>query len=94
VTIVQRKTATNLRVLRATIWAWMVPIITVFVLYLLVWQRRWAELLPPKSPRRAGAIAALAAGLLGFAVNDSGVIVTAMVFVYIGPFMTLLALRS
>ena len=59
-----------------------------------MWQRRWAELLPPKSPRRAGLIAALAAGLLGFAVNDSGVVVTAMVFVYVGPFMTLLALRS
>ena len=28
------------------------------------------------------------------AVNDSGVVVTAMVFVYVGPFMTLLALRS
>jgi hypothetical protein len=94
VTILQRKAATNLKVLRATVWTWMVPIIAVFMLYLLVWQRRWAELLPPKSARRAGAVAALAAGLLGFAVNDSGVVVTAMVFVYIGPFMTLLALRS
>lgn len=92
-TIAQRKAATNIRVLRATIWTWMVPIIAIFMLYLLMWQRRWAELLPPKSPRRAGLIAALAAGLLGFAVNDSGVVVTAMVFVYVGPFMTLLALR-
>jgi len=92
-TTIERKTATNLRVLRATIWTWMVPIIAIFMLYLLVWQRRLAELLPPRSPRRAGVIAALAAGLLGFAVNDSGVVVTAMVFVYLGPYVTLLALR-
>jgi len=93
-TTVARKTKTNLRVLRGSVWTWTVPIVAGFMLYVLVWQRRWTELLPPASARRTGVIAALAAGLLGFALNDSGVIVTAVVLVYVGPFLTLLALEG
>ena len=93
VTTVVRKLSTNIRILGNSIWTWMLPIITVFTIYLLLWERRWEALLPRRSALRAGAIGALTAGLLGFAVNDSGVIVTALVFVYIGPFLTLLALH-
>ena len=32
--------------------------------------------------------------LLGFAVNDSGVVVTALVYLYLGPCLTLLALDA
>ena len=49
--------------------------------------------MPRGSALRAGVVAALLCGLLGFAVNDSGTVVTALVFVYMGPFVTLLALR-
>jgi hypothetical protein len=91
-TTVARKLAVNLRVLTSSIWTWMLPIIALITLYLLVLERRWNDLLPAGSALRAGAVGALAAGLLGFALNDSGVIVTALVFVYIGPFLTLLAL--
>ncbi len=72
----------------------MVPIIAVFMLFLLVYEQRGSELLPHGSARRVGVLGALAAGLLGFAVNDSGVVVTAIVFVYLGPYLTLLALRA
>jgi hypothetical protein len=89
-----RKEATNLRVARASVWTWMVPIIAGFMLFLLVLGRRWAELLPPRSARRQAVVAALAAGLVGFAVDDSGVVVTALVFVYLGPFLLLLALGA
>jgi hypothetical protein len=41
-----------------------------------------------------GLLAALAAGLIGFAVNDSGVIVVAMALVEVGPFLALLALAD
>ncbi|MCU1451544.1 MAG: hypothetical protein JWP02_3714 [Acidimicrobiales bacterium] len=91
-TTVARKTATNLRVFRTTVWSWLVPIIAAFLLYLLVWERRLATLLPRGSPLRIGVIAALGAGLLGFAVNDSGVVVTALVYLYLGPYLTVLAL--
>jgi hypothetical protein len=94
ITTMARKEATNLRVARASVWTWMVPIIAGFMLFLLVLGRRWAELLPPRSARRQAVVAALAAGLVGFAVDDSGVVVTALVFVYLGPFLLLLALGA
>jgi hypothetical protein len=93
-TTVARKVATNLRVLKTTVWAWLVPIIAAFLLYLLVWERRMGHLLPRGSPLRIGVIAALGAGLLGFAMNDSGVVITALVYLYLGPYLTLLALDA
>jgi len=38
--------------------------------------------------------AAVAAGVLGFAVNDSGIVVTALVLVFVAPVLTLLALDA
>jgi hypothetical protein len=93
-TTVARKTATNLRVLQGTVWSWLVPIIGAFLLYLLIWERRMGRTLPRGSPLRIGVIAALGAGLLGFAVNDSGVVITALVYLYLGPYLTLLALDA
>lgn len=93
-TTIARKAATNARVLSGSIWTWMVPIAAVFALFLLVFMDRGAELLPRGSPLRTGVVAAIAAGLLGFALNDSGVVVTALVAVYIGPYLTLLALDA
>lgn len=46
-----------------------------------------------RSALRVGAFAMVATGLLGCVVNDSGVAVTAVVFVYIAPFLTLLVLH-
>ena len=79
---------------RTTVWSWLVPIIAAFLLYLLVWERRLGQLLPRGSALRIGVIAALGAGLLGFAVNDSGVVVTALVYLYLAPCLTLLALDA
>ena len=93
-TTVARKTATNLRVFRTTVWSWLVPIIAAFLLYLLIWERRLGRLLPRGSALRVGVVAALGAGLLGFAVNDSGVVITALVYLYLGPYLTLLALDA
>jgi len=93
-TTVARKIATNLRVLQTTVWAWLVPIIGAFLLYLLIWERRLGRLLPRGSALRIGVIAALGAGMLGFAVNDSGVVITALVYLYLGPYLTLLALDA
>jgi hypothetical protein len=88
-----RKQGANFRILQASIWTWMLPVAVVFVLYLLVWERQWSELLPSGSPVRVGAIAVPAGALLGFASNDSGPIVLALFFVFYLPFLTLLALH-
>ncbi len=91
-TTASRKLAVNFRTYRSP-WSWTVVIIAVYMLYVLAWTSGWRDLLPPRSALRAGVVGALAAGLLGYAVNDSGVVVTALVFVYLGPFLTLLALE-
>jgi len=90
-TTARRKLAVNFRTYRSP-WSWTVVIIALYMLYVLGWARGWRNLLPPGSALRAGVVGTLAAGLLGYAVNDSGVVVTAVVFVYLGPFLTLLAL--
>ena len=87
-----RKAEANVSLLRRTPWVWAVPLIAGFLLYLLAVRRRFSELLPPGSPLRTGVLAAVAAGVLGFAVNDSGVVVTALVLVLVGPLLAILAL--
>ena len=52
-TTISRKWATNIRVLQQSIWAWMVPIVSVFALYVLVVARGWRRLLPVGSAVRA-----------------------------------------
>jgi hypothetical protein len=91
-TTVGRKLSTNIRVFTGSFWTWIVPVIALVLLFFLVVQRGWERDMPKGSALRAGVSAALLCGLLGFAVNDSGTVVTALVFVYLGPFITLLAL--
>jgi hypothetical protein len=85
-----RKLAVNFRSYTSP-WTWAVIVLAGGMLYVLGWTRRWTELLPKPSPLRAGVGATLAAGLLGYLVNDSGIVVAAVVFVYVGPLMTMLA---
>ncbi len=92
-TTIGRKVATNIRVFTGSFWTWIVPVIAITLLYFLGAQRGWERDLPVRSALRAALAASLLAGLLGFAVNDSGSVVTALVFVEIGPMVTLLALR-
>lgn len=92
-TTIQRKWSTNVRLLGRTIWTWMVPIAAAFMVYVLVIARGWQRLLPVGSPLRAGVIGTLVAGVVGWLVNDSGVVVSALVFVFLGPYLTLLALQ-
>ncbi len=90
-TTIQRKWSTNVRLFGRTIWTWMVPIAAAFAVYVLVIARGWRSLLPPGSALRAGVVGTLFAGIVGWLVNDSGVVVSALVFVYLGPYLTLLA---
>ncbi len=93
-TTIGRKWSTNVELFGKTIWTWMVPITSIFVIYVLVVAKGWQRLLPPRSALRAGVVGTVVAGLIGWLVNDSGVVVSALVFVFVGPFLTLLALRN
>jgi hypothetical protein len=91
-TTIQRKWAMNMHLFGHTLWTWMVPLTVAIVVVLLVVHQGWQRLLPKGSPLRAGAVATVAAGLLGWLVNDSGVVVAALVFVFVGPYLLMLAL--
>jgi hypothetical protein len=93
-TTIERKWATNMRLFGRTIWTWMVPLTVGFTMYVLVIARGWQHLLPARSALRAGIVGTITAGLLGWLVNDSGVVVSALVFVFVGPYLTLLALND
>lgn len=84
----------NMRIFGQTPWAWVVPIIAVFAVYVLVVAKGWQRLLPAGSPRRTAIVSGLILGILGWLLNDSGVVVTALVFVYLGPLLLLLELRD
>lgn len=71
----------------------MVPLTAGFMLYVLVIARGWQRLLPAGSALRAGVIGTIGAGLLGWLVNESGVVVSGLVFVFVGPYLTLPALH-
>ena len=72
-------------------WASLVPITVALSLVALTVGRLWQRALPPRSPQRAGVIATLVLALVGWLLNDSGIVVVALASVYVGPFVLLLA---
>ena len=81
-----RKISTNLRVFTSTIWTYFVPPALAFMAWLLLRPRnRWERLAHEYPTLRAGLIGGLVLCLLGFAVNDSGIVVPAMVLSYLVP---------
>ena len=91
---IERKARTNLRVFRSTIWTYLVPPALAVIAYLLFrpvgsWRHFAAEY--PKL--RAGLIGGLILGILGFAVNDSGIVVPAMILSFLVPLALLTHLR-
>ncbi len=70
--------------------------IVIGVALLLLWALRkgkWSGILPIGSPIRAGVVATFLVGLIGFVLNDSGVVIIAMIVIYVGP-CVLLQYRS
>lgn len=89
-----RRAEVTAGVVGQSFWTAVTPVIAVAVLVVLVRSERARALVPSGSAVRVGLMAALAAGLIGTAVNDSGVIVVAMVMVLVGPFLALLSLAD
>ena len=87
-----RRLATDLHYFK-TGWNVAIVLLAAWLLIGLGYGRRWTGLLPAGSAARTGATAALAAGLLGSVLEDSGSIVVAMVFVFLGPWLVLRALE-
>ncbi len=89
--VVERKLGTTLRLVSTNMWSALLAVSAAVALYLLVGRERGAGLLALDTPLRTAAMAAVSGGLLGVVVNDSGSVMVAMVIVYLGPLLVLLA---
>jgi len=88
-----RKIRTNLRVFRSTIYTYLVPPALAVIAWLLLRpQGRWQRLAVTFPKIRAGLIGGLLLAVVGFAVNDSGIVVPAMVLSFLAPMSLLLHL--
>ncbi len=89
--VIQRKVQTNVRVFRSTIWTYLVPPAVAAIAWLLLRPRNRWQLVAETYPRlRAGLIGALVLAVLGYAVNDSGIVVPAMMLSFIAPMALLM----
>ncbi len=94
-TILERKLEANLSILTSSVWAYLIPVGLVFLAFLTWRPTGRLGLLQERVPGlRACLVGALLAGLLGFALNDSGVAVPAMMFAVLLPYLSVLAVRS
>jgi hypothetical protein len=87
---VARKAASNLEIFRLSPWSWVAPIVIAAVVLLVL---RWQELSVAMPSLRAALLGALVLGALGAAVNDSGIVVPALVLVWVLPPVALAALE-
>ncbi|MBK9178307.1 MAG: hypothetical protein IPM45_01820 [Acidimicrobiales bacterium] len=93
--ILQRKLEANLSILTSSVWAYLIPVGLAFLAFLTWRPTGRLGLLQERVPGlRACLVGALVAGLLGFALNDSGVAVPAMMLVVLLPYLSVLAVRS
>jgi hypothetical protein len=92
---VRRKVEANLSILTSSVWTWLVPVCLAFVTFLLLRRTGYLHRLQQRVPGvRACLLGALVVGILGFALNDSGVAIPAMMFGIVLPWVTWLLLRT
>jgi len=83
---VLRKAESNLRVFRTTIWTYFVPPGLAALGWLLARPRgRWARFAHAFPKLRAGLVGGLVLALLGFALNDSGIVIPAVILSFLIP---------
>lgn len=92
--IIQRKLGTNLSILTSSVWTLTIPFALGLLIYLARrrtgFLRDLQEDVPGIRPMLAGG---LLVAVLGFALNDSGVAVPAMMFAVLLPYLTYVLLR-
>ncbi|MEA2507588.1 MAG: hypothetical protein QOH48_2206 [Actinomycetota bacterium] len=90
---IARKARANLQVFQSTAWTLFVPpALAAFGWLLLRPKGRWAVLVDTYPRLRAGLIGALLIGVIGFAANDSGIVIPAVVLSFFVPLAVLLHL--
>jgi peptidoglycan biosynthesis protein MviN/MurJ (putative lipid II flippase)/glycosyltransferase involved in cell wall biosynthesis len=91
-TIIERKVSANIHMLTSSVWTWLVPIVAVFFIVLMFRSKGALMRVRSEIPGLdALIVSATVLGVLGFAVNDSGVVIPSMMFGVMVP-LTLSAL--
>ena len=89
----QRKATSNLRVFTSTIWTFFVPPALLAMIYLLRRPSgRWQQFAVDYPKLRAGLIGGLMLAVMGFAVNDSGIVIPAVILSFLVPMALLVHL--
>ncbi|HZN16053.1 MAG TPA: hypothetical protein VFB78_17430 [Acidimicrobiales bacterium] len=93
--VLQRKLLSNLHILTSSIWTLIIPVALGFFIFLAARPPGLLREIQQRVPGlRACLIGGLLAGLLGFAVNDSGVAVPAMMLAVVLPYLTYLLVTT
>lgn len=95
VTVIERKINANISILTSSVWTWVIPVAVAFLAFLLWRRNRFLAQAEAEVPGlRAGLYATLVAAVLGFALNDSGIAVPAMMLGVVLPYVSWLVLRT
>jgi len=90
---IERKATSNLRVFTSTIWTYFVPPALLAMVYLLRRPSgRWQQFAFDYPKLRAGLIGGLVLAVTGFAVNDSGIVIPAVILSFLVPMALLVHL--
>lgn len=89
---VGRRWAANTRMFTQSAWTWAVPPLAAGFTWAIARSGRLRRLAPMARGTRVGVLAALAVGVVGWLLNDSGVVVTALVLVYVPAVLTVVAM--
>jgi hypothetical protein len=93
--ILRRKLNANWSILTSSVWTWLVPFGLAFLAFLSVRRTGFLRRLQDGVPGvRAALAGCLVAAFLGFALNDSGVAVPAMMFGIVLPWITVSVLAA
>ena len=83
---IERKASANIRLFKKSLWTYFVPPALVAIGVLMRRPRgRWVRIVQTYPNVRAGLIGGLALAALGFAVNDSGIVIPAVILSFLVP---------
>ena len=87
-TVIHRKVSANLHVLTSSMFIWIIPSALAFLAF-LTWRRRGfiRNLMDVRARDRACLWGAIVVAVLGFALNDSGMAIPAMMFPVLVPYL-------
>jgi hypothetical protein len=94
-TVLRRKLEANIGILTSSVWTWVIPVALAFMAFLL-WRRPGSlAAVEERVPGlRAGLVGSLVAGVVGFALNDSGIAVPAMMLAVVLPYVAFLIVET